>query len=173
MEEDVHSLLEKHRYPRAFERILDLYELKVFRMAIMYFRNRERAEEVTQDIFLKLWQVLPAWDGRAAVSTWLYTIARNTCFSALRADMPRKTLPIDSIAEPATADSIQGSEVLDRIGLDRCLARLPEIQREVITLFYLQERRVDEVAQMLDLPEGTVKSHLYRARLALATMMRE
>ena len=170
MEDDVQPLLQKRRYRQAFERILDLYEVKVFRMAFMYFRNRERAEEVTQDIFLKLWQVLPVYDGRASPSTWLYTIARNTCLSALRSDSIRKTGPIEAVAEPAASG---GSDLLDRIGLERCLGQLPEVQREVITLFYLQERRVDEVAQMLDLPEGTVKSHLYRARLALAAMMGE
>jgi RNA polymerase sigma-70 factor (ECF subfamily) len=170
MEEDVESLLRKHRYRQAFERILHLYEQKVFRMAMMYFRNHQRAEEVTQDIFLKLWQVLPAYDGRAAASTWLYTIARNTCLSALRADGIRKTLTMDSVAEPA-AKTTGGNELLDRIGLERCLAQLPEAQRQVITLFYLQERRVEDVARMLDLPEGTVKSHLYRARLALARMI--
>jgi RNA polymerase sigma-70 factor (ECF subfamily) len=171
MEEDVQSLLRKHRYRQAFERILHLYEAKVFRMAMMYFRNPERAEEVTQDIFLKLWQVLPAYDGRAAPSTWLYTIARNTCLSALRSDRLRSTLPIDTIAEPAATEAAGGNRLLDRIGLERCLVQLPEVQREVITLFYLQERCVEEVARMLDLPEGTVKSHLYRARLALAAMI--
>jgi RNA polymerase sigma-70 factor (ECF subfamily) len=62
---------------------------------------------------------------------------------------------------------------LNRIELERCLERLPEEQREVVTLFYLQEKRVEEVARMLDLPEGTVKSHLHRARLALAAMIEE
>ena len=133
-------------------------------------KDRGRAEEVTQDIFLKLWRVLPAYDGRAAPSTWLYTIARNTCLSALRSETHRRTLPFDSIEEPAGAGC---SDVLKTIELERCLERLPEVQREVVTLFYLQDRSVDEVARMLDLPEGTVKSHLHRARLALAAMIKE
>lgn len=173
MDEDVQSLLQKHRHRQAFERLLDLYEVKVFRMAVMFLRDRGRAEEVTQDIFLKLWQVLPAYDGRAAPSTWLYTIARNTCLSALRSEAHRKTLPYDSITEPAAAVGIDGSTVLNRIELERCLERLPGRQRDVITLFYLQEKSVEEVARMLDLPEGTVKSHLHRARLALAAMIKE
>jgi RNA polymerase sigma-70 factor (ECF subfamily) len=65
------------------------------------------------------------------------------------------------------------NDALNRIELERCLERLPQIQRDVITLFYLQEKSVEEVARMLDLPEGTVKSHLHRARLALAAMMKE
>jgi RNA polymerase sigma-70 factor (ECF subfamily) len=173
MPEDVHALLEKHRYRLAFERLVELYEVKVFRMAVMFLKDANRAEEVAQDIFLKLWQVLPAYDGRAAPSTWLYTIARNTCLSALRSEVHRKTRPLDSIAEPVATGVAGGSDVLNRIELERCLERLPQIQRDVITLFYLQEKSVDEVARMLDLPEGTVKSHLHRARLALAAMIKE
>jgi RNA polymerase sigma-70 factor (ECF subfamily) len=173
MPEDIQALLEKHRYKLAFERLVELYEVKVFRMAVMFLKDASRAEEVAQDTFLKLWQVLPAYDGRAAPSTWLYTIARNTCLSALRSEAHRKTQPLDSIAEPVARGVARGSDVLNRIELERCLERLPLIQRDVITLFYLQEKSVDEVARMLDLPEGTVKSHLHRARLALAVMIKE
>lgn len=171
MDDDVQSSLEKRRFRQAFERILDLYEMKVFRMAVMFLKDRGKAEETTQDIFLKLWQVLPTYDGRAALSTWLYTIARNTCLSALRSESHRKTLPYDSIAEPAAAQGTGRETALSNIELERCLERLPINQRDVITLFYLQERSVEEVARMLDLPEGTVKSHLHRARLALAAMI--
>ena len=173
MDEDVQALLEKHRYRQAFERLLELYEVKVFRMAVMFLKNAGRAEEVAQDIFLKLWQALPAYDGRAAPSTWLYTIARNTCLSAVRSDSRRKARPLDSIAEAAATGVEAGRDVLNRIDLEQCLERLPQIQREVITLFYLQEKSIDEVARMLDLAQGTVKSHLYRARLALAAMIKE
>jgi RNA polymerase sigma-70 factor, ECF subfamily len=141
MDDDVHALLKKHDHKHAFERLLDLYEVKVFRMAIMYMKDQGRAEEVTQDIFLKLWQVLPTYDGRAAVSTWLYTIARNTCLSALRSESHRKTQPLDSVAEPASPEPTGSSHVLQRMQLTQCLERLPESQREVITLFYLQEKK--------------------------------
>ena len=173
MDKDVQRLLQKHRHRQAFERLLDLYEVKVFRMAVMFLRDRGRAEEVTQDIFLKLWQVLPAYDGRAAPSTWLYTIARNTCLTALRSEAHRKTLPLDWIPEPVATEASGSGSVLKRIELGRCLERLPEVQRDVITLFYLQDKSVEEAARMLDLPQGTVKSHLHRARLALAAMIKE
>ena len=173
MDEDVRTLLEKHRYRQAFERLVELYEVKVFRMAVMFLRDANRAEEVAQDVFLKLWQVLPAYDGRAAPSTWLYTIARNTCLSALRSEAHRRTSRLDSIREPAAVGMAGSNDALNKIELERCLERLPRIHRDVITLFYLQEKSVEEVARMLDLPEGTVKSHLHRARLALAAMMKE
>jgi len=166
MDNDVHQLLQKHRYQEALERLLDLYEKKVFRMAVMMLKDAGRAEEVTQDIFLKLWQALPAYDGRAAPSTWLYTIARNTCLSAVRAESYRRTTQLDQSSEPTVSNT-----ALLNIELEQCLSSLPEIQREVIALFYLEEKSVKDVAKMLDLPEGTVKSHLHRARRALGEMM--
>ena len=168
MDEDVRQLLGRRRYSQALERLLNLYETKVFRMALMFLKNPARAEEVTQDIFLKLWQALPGYDGRASPGTWLYAIARNTCLSASRSDSYRKTLPLDTHDEPEAPGA--GPRDME---LAQCIDRLPENQREVITLFYLEDKRVDEVARMLDLPEGTVKSHLHRARIALAAMMKE
>src|SRR6266540_3810523 len=168
MDEDVRQLLQERRYPQAIERLLDLYGNKVFRLALTFLRNPARAEEVTQDIFLKLWRALPAYDGRAATGTWLYAIARNTCLSALRAESYRKTVPLDAVREPSARRG--GAADLE---LAQCIDRLPEIRRRVITLFYLEEKRIDEVARMLDMPHGTVKSHLHRARLALAAMMKE
>src|SRR4051812_24897795 len=125
MGDDVPQLLQKRKYQEAFERLLDVYEKKVFRMAVMMLGDAGRAEEVTQDIFLKLWQVLPAYDGRAAPSTWLYTIARNTCLSALRSDVHRKTRPLDSITEPVAVGVAGGGGVLKRLSPPRCGGRGP------------------------------------------------
>ncbi len=140
-------------------------------MALTFLRDRASAEETTQEIFLKLWRVLPDYDARASPGTWLYSIARNSCLSALRSANYRRCLPLDGIGEPAAAPPMPG--LFRDTELERCVERLPEIQRTVITLYYYQERQVDEVARMLGIPEGTVKSHLHRARLALSEMMRE
>jgi len=169
MDEDVQHLLQERQYAEALERLLHRYQTKVFRMAFVFLKNPTRAEDVTQDIFVKLWQALPDYDGRASPGTWLYTIARNTCLSALRSDSYRKTVPLDASSESAAPSYIQPKD----ISLAQCINRLPEIQRVVITLFYLEERRVDEVAHILGIPVGTVKSHLHRARVALGEMMKE
>ena len=166
MPETVEQLLRERRYDRALERLLNDYQHKVFRMAMAMLRDAARAEDVTQDIFIKLWRALPIYDGRASVGTWLYTIARNTCLSAIRADGYRRTAALDDAAEPAASSTTPLA-----ISVEQCLSRLPDVQRQVVTLFYMQERSVADVAGMLDLPEGTVKSHLHRARRALALMM--
>jgi len=167
MDDDVQQLLRKKRYNEALEHLLAQYGTKVFRMAVAFLKDPARAEEITQDIFLKLWRALPDYDGRAAPGTWLYTIARNTCLSASRSESYRKTFPLEQAVEPSTAlakSDLQLAQYLDR---------LPDIQRTVITLFYLEEKQVGEVAAALGMPAGTVKSHLHRARLALAAMMKE
>jgi RNA polymerase sigma-70 factor (ECF subfamily) len=167
-DEDVQSLLLRHRFAAAFELLLDRYQQKVFRSVYSILKEPGRAEEVTQDVFLKMWQVLPDYDGRATLSTWLYTIARNTSLSALRAESYRMTLAIEDY-EPPAANWQTGPQ---HVEIKQLVQRLPEVQQQVITLFYLQDRSVEDVAQMLDLPEGTVKSHLHRARRALADMLR-
>lgn len=166
MDDEVRELLEKSRYDEALKRLLDLYQKKVFGMAVMMLKDAGRAEEITQDVFLKVWRALPVYNGRAAVSTWLYAIARNTCLTAVRSESYRKTTSLDLVSEPRVP-----ADAPLKVDLAGCLARLPELQRQVITLFYFQEKNVREVAQMLDLPEGTVKSHLHRARRALSDMM--
>jgi RNA polymerase sigma-70 factor (ECF subfamily) len=166
-DEDVQTLLRQHRWTAAFELLLDLYQQRVFRLVYSILSQAAKAEDVTQDIFLKMWQVLPDYDGRASISTWLYAIARNTALSAVRAESYRKTQPIED-CEPAAAPSEPG---VGQLEVKELLKRLPEVQQRVITLFYLEDCSVEEVARMLDLPEGTVKSHLHRARRTLADLM--
>lgn len=166
MDESVQQLLRKRWYDAALEELLDLYEQKIFRMAMMMLRDAGRAEEITQDVFLKVWRALPTYDGRAAIGTWVYTIARNTCLSAVRSESYRRTSPMTEAVEPRAS-----STTLADLEMARCLAALPDVQREVITLYYLEEKSVKDVAALLDLPEGTVKSHLHRARRALAGML--
>jgi RNA polymerase sigma-70 factor, ECF subfamily len=167
MDEDIRHLLSQRHNDRAFEALLQRYQTKVFRLVFSIIGSRAQAEEVTQDVFLKIWQALNSYDGRAALSTWIYTIARNTSISYLRSQTYRRTLPLDESPEPIT----ESEPVTSRIETERLLAQLPEGQREVVVLFYLQERSIEDVAAMLDFPEGTVKNYLYRARKAMAAMM--
>jgi RNA polymerase sigma-70 factor, ECF subfamily len=105
---------------------------------------------------------------KGSAGTWVYAIARNTALSHLRSESYRRTTPLDSVDEPAAAACAGDG----REDLRRAVERLPEELREVIVLYYYQERSVEDVALMLDLPSGTVKSHLFRARKRLAERMR-
>jgi RNA polymerase sigma-70 factor, ECF subfamily len=168
MDHDALPLLEKRLYREAFELLLHRYQSRIFRMALAILNDPGRAEEVAQDSFMKLWMALPHYDGRASLSTWLYTIARNTALSAARSPSHCKTTPLETVPEPSTAPAWQTDRYLAKF-----IDRLPDTQRQVILLFYLEDRQIDEVARMLGMPEGTVKSHLHRARLALAAAMKD
>jgi len=165
--EDVRELLVQRRYSEAFELLLDLYETKVYRMALTFLRDGGYAEEVTQDVFVKLWRALPFYDGRASPGTWLFSIARNTCLSAVRFNSYRTTVPLNEV------NATSGGINVEHVDLAGCIRRLPEIQRDVIMLFYFQEQSVEDVGRMLNLPINTVKSHLRRARQGLAEMLQE
>src|SRR5215470_9574150 len=125
MDEDVQHLLRQRRFREALERLLDSYETKVFRMARAFLKDPAQAEDATQEIFLKLWQALPQYDGRASPGTWLYTIARNTCLSASRFNSYRKVLPLDATSEPAAP----APRVITDLELQQSIDRLPEIQK--------------------------------------------
>jgi RNA polymerase sigma-70 factor, ECF subfamily len=166
MQADIQQLLQRRMFDEALQQLVEGYQHKVFRMAVAMLKDAGRAEEVTQDIFLKVWRALPSYDGRALVSTWVYAIARNACLSAVRAESYRRTEPLENVAEPASPIP-QGGDV----DWDRLLARLPEVQRQVVALYYFEDRGVKDVAERLGLAVGTVKSHLFRARQALAGML--
>jgi len=165
MEHEVTQLLKQGRHDAAFEKLTPLFQTKVFRLVVSMIRNQARAEEVTQDVLVKVWQALPSYDGRASLSTWIYTIARNTALTHLRSEKYRDARPLAAMVEPSVLPSKAELEV------DRLMARLPDEQREVVELFYLQGCSIEDVAAMLDMPEGTVKSQLHRARKAMAAMM--
>ena len=168
MEPPVRRWLEQHQYVEAFGELLDLYGDTVLRMATAILKDRGRAEEATQDVFLKVWRALPSYDeGRASVSTWLYAIARNTCLTRARAEAYRQSASLDDIAEPV----VSLPEPARAMALRECISLLPQVQQQVLALFYLEGRNIDEVAHLLGMPAGTVKSHLHRARRRLAELL--
>lgn len=173
MEQEIRKLLDAKHYREAFERLLACYQTKVFRLAYSMFRNETLAEDAAQEIFMRIWKALPGFKGEASLSTWIYTISRNTCLSQMKKNASRKDLSFDETKvrdEMELLHSPQDGQ--DReIDVQRLLSRLPEKYRQVITLFYLEEKSYEEVAAMLHLPLGTVKTYLHRARKELAAFV--
>jgi RNA polymerase sigma-70 factor (ECF subfamily) len=159
-------------YRVAFERLLELYSNKVFHLAYSMLRNETQAEDMTQEILLRIWKGLPGYHGGAALSTWIYAIARNTCLTELKKRAARPTV---SLYEPEFENvldhlpALQSSDPESGVAmdLDHLLDQLPEKYRQVITLFYLQQKSYEEVSAGLGLPIGTVKTFLFRARKQL------
>jgi RNA polymerase sigma-70 factor (ECF subfamily) len=172
MEDDLRQLLEARDYRAAFERLLERFRDKVFRLACSLLRDETLAEDMTQDIFLRIWKGLPGYHGGASLSTWIYAIARNACLTELRRRAARPSLSIDDPELAGALDRIPALQSTDPPGgaeldVHALLAQLPENYRRVITLFYLEQKAYEEVAAMLGLPLGTVKTLLFRGRKAL------
>lgn len=156
---------------QAFDRLLDEYRDKVFRLACSLLADRAAAEDATQEIFLKIWKALPDFRGDSAISTWIYAIARNTCLTRRRMAAERRTYSLDeaNAAEIPSHDPPAGADS----DLRAAIGRLPEKYRRVLVLFYLEDRSYQQVALATGLPMGTVKTYLHRAKKELAMVLAE
>jgi RNA polymerase sigma-70 factor (ECF subfamily) len=168
---DIVELLKKGGRDRAFEELLRRYEGKVYRLCCALLRDRAQAEDAAQESLVRVWKALDRYDGRAALSSWIYAITRNRCLTALEKRQALDSL--DELGEEAglglaatgPAGDGRAEQLLGLVEL------LPERMRRVLVLYYYEERSVSEVALMLGCPQGTVKTMLYRARAALTEML--
>jgi len=170
-DDEITALIHAGRVQEAFERLVPAYRRRVFGLAYSLLRDRGAAEDVAQEVFVKLWQALPRYDGRAQLSTWIYAITRNTAISAMR--KRRRSL---SLSDPVVEQEVEsrGAQLATEPADDalwREVAALPDKQRQAVTLYYQDERGVEEVAAMMGLPVNTVKTHLHRARASLAAAL--
>jgi RNA polymerase sigma-70 factor (ECF subfamily) len=172
MEDDIRQRLDAQEFGAAFELLLERFRDKVFRLSFSLLRDETQAEDMTQDVLIKIWKGLPGYQGGASLSTWIYTITRNACLTELKKRAARPTVSlqdpqleevVDALPAMQTSDPQSGTEMDVQV----MLAQLPEKYRRVITLFYLEQKAYDEVAAMLGLPLGTVKTLLFRARKEL------
>jgi RNA polymerase sigma-70 factor (ECF subfamily) len=169
MDDQVMELLRSGRQDEAFAQLVTLYRRKAIGLGYSLLGNRQAAEDSAQEAFMKIWRALPGFDGRASLSTWIYTIVRNTALSMLRSRRAEISLSDPAVLEAAEAASAHfDADDSDKGNVERLVAALPDRQRAVVTLYYLEDKSVDEVASLLGMPEGTVKTLLHRARARLA-----
>ncbi|HEU0139949.1 MAG TPA: RNA polymerase sigma factor [Bryobacteraceae bacterium] len=173
MDGDIQAEIKAGHYREALELLLARYQRKVFRLAYSILGEEAAAEEMAQDIFVKIWKVLPAYRGEASLSTWIYAITRNSCLTRRRQMRRHLTSSLDE-AEVKAAVEHGGQAAPERARTLDCaalLAELPPPYRRALALFYLENKSYDEVSAMLDLPAGTVKTYLHRARKQLAASL--
>jgi RNA polymerase sigma-70 factor (ECF subfamily) len=165
------ALLREGDAARAFEAVMDAYERRVYRLCYALLRDAAQAEDAAQETLIRVWKALDRFDGRAALSTWIYAIARNRCLTALSRRREQVSLSEPDVAARAEATAAVTDADADADAPEALLRELvdalPERYRRAITLFYYGDRSVAEVALQLGVPEGTVKTHLHRARAAL------
>ena len=164
---------------RAWEQIVRQNWRKVFNVAYKFVGKHDEAEDLTQDIFLKIFRALNSFDRRANFQTWIISISRNLCidhYRSVRKERQTIARDVDSTdLQPATAERgpYQVAEHQDlRAQLRQALETLPATLRTAVVLRDLQELSYQEIADRLGLPEGTVKSRINRGRIELAHQLR-
>lgn len=162
----------------AFASLVERHKAAVFSMACRVIGNREDAEEAAQDAFVRAFRALDRFRGDSRFSTWLYRIAMNVCLTKARQsrldvasidasmDGEEDSAPLQIPDQNDTPDErVERSEFKERVR--RLIASLPPKYSAVLTLYHIQDLSYEEISQTLDLPIGTVKAHLFRARNAL------
>jgi len=163
----------------AWEQIVRQNWRKVFNVAYKFVGKHDEAEDLTQDIFLKIFKALNTFDRRANFQTWIISISRNLCIDHYRSvRKERQTIARDvdsNDLQPATTDRgpyAQAEHQDLRAQLRQALETLPITLRTAVVLRDLQELSYQEIADRLGLPEGTVKSRINRGRIELAHQLR-
>lgn len=160
--------------PQAFGRLVQPLLDQAYRLALRALGHRQEAEDAVQTALYKSWQALPRFRGDARFSTWFYRILWRECSDRLRRPPPRPVDPETARGDGAHDPERRWEDVEQRHLVAQVLERLPPPYRTALTLFYLEEFSVKEMAEILHLPVGTVKTHLYRARAAFkAELLKE
>src|SRR5262245_52795030 len=167
---------------RAIAELADTYGTKIYQLAFRYLRNKEDAEEVTQDVLLKVYRKVDAFRGDAALSSWIYRITFNAAMSRLRTaryqrsqDEARQLDAERQSATPSPAEVADWSNMADeqvlrsqlRRRVLRAILALPAIYRAPVVLRDLQGMSTEEASAMLKVKDQTLKSRLHRGRLIL------
>lgn len=160
----------------AFRQLVERYQSAVYNLAYRMLGDPDEAEDAAQEIFVRLYRQLARYDAERKFSTWTLAIATNYCIDQLRRRR-MQLVPLENIIPWARAgDAGPEAQALDREAYDEMqhlLRRLPEKYRAVLVLRYWHELSCAEIADVLKVPEGTVKTQLHRARKALGKLMEE
>lgn len=174
------QLLEQHKSgdPKALGELLTSFQRRMYTICNRMLGSVEDASDATQDALLKVISGLDSYTGKAKFSTWVYRITLNTCYDRMRADKKHRHAPISAAIQEAENEANSPSEARHREPsglvhvqqhearehLQRALGMLDKDSRAVLVLRDVQDLDYQQVADVLEVPVGTVKSRLYRAR---------
>jgi RNA polymerase sigma-70 factor (ECF subfamily) len=160
--------------PAAFEELVTKYQSKVFSMAMSFTRNREAADDLAQEVFLKAYLALPRFHGKSEFGTWLYRISMNHIKDYLRKKGRAKEVSLDDVQELSVSDKEQTEKAerereteSRRTLVQKSVQGMPEKYRVILTLRDIQGLAYEQISRVLHLSPGTVDSRLHRARRML------
>lgn len=157
----------------AFGTLVERYDRAVYHLAYRTLRDSEEARDVAQEAFFKAFRSLKTFRPGAKFSTWIFSITYHACCDRLGRRKRYSSEELPDRADPGAGPEQEAIASDEALRLRAAIARLPEKYRSVITLYHLQSRQYDEIAQVLEIPIGTVKTHLFRAKEQLRRMLNE
>ena len=153
----------------AFDELVRAHEDRVFSICLRMMSDRDSALDAVQETFLTVFRKADRYEAKAAFSTWLYRVAVNTCYDLLRKAKRRRTEPLPETTDPVDPRGDDDFESVElRPDIEEALLKTPVEFRSALVLVDLQGLALDQAAQILDIPVGTVKSRLFRGRKQLA-----
>lgn len=162
----------------AFSILVNQYKDLVFTLSYKILKNKEEAEEVSQDTFVKVFNSLPKFKGESKFSTWIYTITYNTCLDRLKkVKKERSVLYIEDFSEhqvkaiEKVLSTVDENERNQKI--QECLLLLPSEEAFLLTLYYFDDQSIEEIAKVIDCNSNNAKVKLFRSRKKLASILRE
>jgi RNA polymerase sigma-70 factor, ECF subfamily len=158
---------------RAMRVLYARHHVRVYRFILRLTQDRSLVEDIVSDVFIDVWCQAGSFKGKSQASTWLLAIAHYKALSALRAHSDAQ---LDDNAAASVVDPADDAETMmskrDRsITIQKCLAQLSAVHREVLDLVYYHERSVDEVAQIVGVPVSTVKTRMFYARKRMENLL--
>jgi RNA polymerase sigma-70 factor (ECF subfamily) len=154
---------------QAFRQLVERHRDRAYGLALRILRSAADAEDAAQEALVRAWQALPGFRGESGFSTWLYRIVAHQSFDRLEQLKRRREreTAVEHVAELALPGANQADSGSLARRLERLMGALSPVQRAALTLYYWEDRSVEEVAETLGIPENTVKTHLSRARAEL------
>ncbi|WP_300568275.1 RNA polymerase sigma factor [Flavobacterium sp.] len=164
--------------PNAFAALVDRYKNMVYTLALKMVSNKEAAEEIAQDTFIKIYNSLNKFKGESKFSTWVYKITYNTCLDSLKkSKKEEKTSYIEDFSEHQTKEM---DNILDTIDdkernqvIQDCIEKLPNDEAFLLTLYYFDNQSVDEISKVMDNSVSNIKVKLFRTRKKLASILKQ
>jgi len=165
---------------QAFNRLVGLYQAKMYNLALGYVKQEDEAKDLTQDVFVTVFRQIDKLNDESKFAAWLYQLAINHCRNRYKKLQRRGFFSNLSIDDPDTGINLSAGaspeEILEQDNTSRlvrkAIASLPPAEKEIVLLRDLQELSYEEISEILDIPMGTVKSKLNRARLALKNRLK-
>lgn len=165
--EMIDMLQDPHTRREGFAVLVRQYSEPLYWKVRRIVLNHEDANDVLQNAFLKIWNNLDTFQGKSALSTWLYRIAINEALDFVRRQKNVNSATVSTEDEPGVAARLMGDDYFDgdeaQAQLQEAVARLPEVQRTVFTLKYFDELKYSEISKILDTSEGALKASYHLA----------